>query len=227
MSSEMTESNALERPTGADAYTGQLFVVCSPSGGGKGTLIRHVLENVSGVSYSVSWTTRSPRAGELDGIHYHFVTRENFERIRESGGFLEWAEVHGNLYGTARSVVEQELREGRDVILEIDVQGAASVRSLMKNTVGIFILPPSYDALRERLTARGTDQPNNLELRMRNACWEVRRYEEFDYVIINDDAKRASQQLASIFFAERAKRGQQDWAARRVLQTFPASREVE
>ncbi len=211
----------------ADGYRGQLFVISSPSGGGKGTLIRHVREHVPGISYSVSWTTRRPRAGEIDGVHYHFITEEEFSRMRERGGFLEWAVVHGNLYGTARSVVEQELSEGRDVILEIDVQGATAVRAALTNVVGVFILPPSFEVLRERLTKRGTDLSENVALRLRNARAEVERYREFDYVIVNDVAERAAHQLAAIVYAERARREHQEWAARRVLATFNGPAAVE
>jgi guanylate kinase len=222
--SENGNKAAAARP---DGYRGQLFIVSSPSGGGKGTLIRHVRDSVPGISYSVSWTTRRPRPGEQDGVHYHFISPEEFSRMRDAGGFLEWAVVHGNLYGTARSVVEQELSEGHDVILEIDVQGATAVRAASSNVVGVFILPPSFEVLRERLTRRATSASDNLALRLRNARGEVERYREFDYVIINDVAERAGQQLASIIYAERARREHQEWAARRVLATFGASPAVE
>ena len=153
MSEERAGSGApTEKPGGG--YHGILFVISSPSGGGKGTLIRRLLEAVPGVSYSVSWTTRGSRPGEIDGVNYHFVSTDEFERMRASGGFLEWAVVHGHLYGTARSVVEQDLSEGHDIILEIDVQGAASVRATMSSVVSVFILPPSFEVLRARLTAR-------------------------------------------------------------------------
>ncbi|HYN83776.1 MAG TPA: guanylate kinase [Pyrinomonadaceae bacterium] len=206
----------------SEAYRGFLLVVCSPSGGGKGTLIHRVLEGVPGIGYSVSWTTRRPREGERDGIHYHFVTKKRFLQMRERGGFLEWAVVHGNLYGTARSVVEQELEEGRDIILEIDVQGAASVRASMTNVVGVFILPPSFETLRERLLRRESDAPEDVMLRLRNAAGEVAHYREFDYVIINDEAERAAAQLVSIVYAERARRSRQEWMARRIVATFSA-----
>jgi guanylate kinase len=201
-------------------YHGILFVISSPSGGGKGTLIRRLLEAVSGISYSVSWTTRGPRPGEVDGINYHFVSAEEFERMRVSGGFLEWAVVHGHLYGTARSVVEQDLSEGHDIILEIDVQGAASVRATMSSVVSVFILPPSFEVLRARLTARMTERPEELELRLRNARGEVEQYRHFDYLVLNDEVERAAGQLASIVHAERARRERQEWVARRVLATF-------
>jgi guanylate kinase len=215
MSSEQTPA-----PTAGGGRQGILFVVSSPSGGGKGTLIRRVLGAVPGLSYSVSWTTRKPRPGERDGVSYHFVKREEFERMRDGGGFLEWAVVHGNLYGTARSVVAQELSEGRDIILEIDVQGAEVVRATMASVVGVFILPPSLAVLRARLSARMTERPEELAVRLGNARGEVEQYKHFDYLILNDEVERASAQLASIVYAERARRERQEWVARRVLGTF-------
>lgn len=208
-------------------YTGILFVISSPSGGGKGTLIRRVLKDVPGLSYSVSWTTRAPRPGESDGVNYHFVTPDEFARMRDAGGFLEWAVVHGHLYGTARSVVEQDLAEGRDIILEIDVQGAEAVRAAMPEVVGVFILPPSFEVLRERLNKRMTERPEELALRLANSRAEVERYAEFDYVVLNDEIARASAQLTSIVYAERARRERQEWMARRVLRSFRAPGEVE
>jgi guanylate kinase len=211
----------------ARGYRGILFVISSPSGGGKGTLIRRLLDRVPGVSYSVSWTTRGPRAGEVDGVNYHFVTPEEFGRMRERGGFLEWAVVHGHLYGTARSVVEQELNEGHDIILEIDVQGAAAVRAALSSVASVFILPPSFEVLRARLSKRMTERPEELELRLRNARGEVEQYRHFDYLVLNDEVERAAAQLASIVWAERARRERQEWVARRVLATFASTPDVE
>jgi guanylate kinase len=202
-------------------YRGILFVISSPSGGGKGTLIRRILKSVPHLGYSVSWTTRSPRAGEQDGVNYHFVSVEEFERMIERDGFLEWARVHGRLYGTAREAVEREMLAGRDVILEIDVQGAAAVRRSMQNAVHVFILPPSFEVLHERLRGRQTETPADLSVRLRNARAEVERYTEFDYIVLNDEVTRAAAQLASIVYAERARRERQEWLARRVLETFP------
>jgi guanylate kinase len=210
-----------------DSHRGILFVISSPSGGGKGTLIRRLLDTVQGVSISVSWTTREVRPGEIDGVSYHFVTPDEFMRMRDAGGFLEWAVVHGHLYGTARGVVAQELSEGHDIVLEIDVQGAANVRAVMDSVVSVFILPPSFEVLRARLTARMTERPEELELRLRNARTEVGQYRHFDYVIINDEIERAVSQLASIVYAERARRKRQEWIARRVLATFEPPSGVE
>nr|MDQ5837672.1 guanylate kinase [Acidobacteriota bacterium] len=141
--------------------------------------------------------------------------------------FLEWAVVHGHLYGTARSVVEQDLSEGHDIILEIDVQGAAAVRATMSSVVSVFILPPSFEVLRARLTRRMTERPEELELRLSNARGEVEQYRHFDYLVLNDELERAAAQLASIVWAERARRERQEWVARRVLATFARTPDVE
>jgi guanylate kinase len=226
LSEERAGSGAANGKT-AGGYRGILFVISSPSGGGKGTLIRRLLEAVPGVSYSVSWTTRPPRPGEIDGVNYHFVTAGEFERMRDRGGFLEWAVVHGHLYGTARSVVEQDLSEGHDIILEIDVQGAAAVRAAMSSVVSVFILPPSFEVLRARLSARMTERREELELRLANARGEVEQYRHFDYLVLNDEVERAAAQLAAIVWAERARRERQEWVARRVLATFGPAPRVE
>ncbi len=199
---------------------GMLVVVSSPSGGGKGTLIERILKKVPDLAYSVSWTTRAPRAGELDGRDYHFVSAEEFARMRERDELLEWAEVHGNLYGTSRRTVASATGAGRDVILEIDTQGAATVRAKMPEAVSVFILPPTFAVLRARLSARASENADSLALRLRNARAEVARYREFDYVILNDEADRAAAQLAAIVYAERARRERQEELARRALKTF-------
>src|SRR5215210_8509236 len=197
MSSRVRELQ-LETPVNNVTSRGTLFVVSSPSGGGKGTLIRHVLDVVENLSYSVSYTTRAPRQNEVDGREYFFINRETFDEMVAAGEFLEWACVHGNFYGTSKRQILEETAAGADLILEVDVQGAASVRQLLMDSVSIFILPPSYDVLRHRLIARGTDSPEELEVRLRNAPEELKQYSSFDYVIINDEIDRASAQLASI-----------------------------
>jgi guanylate kinase len=198
-----------------------LVVVSSPSGGGKGTLIRRVLKTVPKLGYSVSFTTRSPREGETNGRDYFFISEESFREMIERGEFLEWAHVHTHLYGTGRAQVEKELRERRDIILEIDVQGAESVKRVVPVAVSVFILPPSYEILRERLVARGSEQTSELAVRLRNARSEVERYKEFDYVIVNDDADRAAAQLAAVVYAERARRARQQQLAEEILESFP------
>lgn len=199
---------------------GILFVVSSPSGGGKGTLIQRVLRLVPGLSYSVSYTTRSPRPGETNGCEYFFVSHDEFQAMVARNEFLEWAQVHEKLYGTARNQVAKEITEGRDIILEVDVQGAASIRELITESVSVFILPPSFEVLRQRLIARGTDSAAELQLRLRNAPGELKDYAAYDYVIINDDVERASAQLASIVYAERARLRRQKPFVQRVVEAF-------
>jgi guanylate kinase len=199
---------------------GMLVVVSSPSGGGKGTLIDRVLKTVPGVSYSISYTTRAPRGTEQDGREYFFVNRAAFEAMIEGGEFLEWADVYGHLYGTSAAQVERERAAGRDIILEIDVQGAASIRAKVPDSISVFILPPSFELLRERLVARNTDSVADLERRMKGAPSEVEQYKFFDYVVLNDDINRASQQLAAIIYAERARREHQQFRLRESLEDF-------
>ena len=219
MLSKVTE---LQTPTQVNnsPTRGTLFVVSSPSGGGKGTLVRGVLEIVENLSYSVSYTTRGPRANEVNGREYFFVDRPTFEEMVAGGEFLEWACVHGNFYGTSKQQIAEKTAAGLDIILEVDVQGAASVRQLLMDTVSVFILPPSFAVLKERLCARGTDTAESLELRLRNAPEELKHYSKFDYVIINDEIERAVGQLASIIYAERARCVRRDGLVRRVIEDF-------
>lgn len=224
MSSELHEGGVQTKlATETNEGRGILFVVSSPSGGGKGTLIQRVLKQVPNLSYSVSFTTRAPRNGELNGREYFFVTRERFEEMAAAGEFLEWAHVHSKLYGTARQQVLREIAEGRDIILEVDVQGAASVRSLLADSVSIFILPPSFAILKQRLQARGTDSPEELDLRLRNAHLELRDYTAFQYVILNDDLDRAANQMTAIVHAERARLSRQEFKVRRLVEAFTAA----
>jgi len=219
MLSKVTE---LQTPTQVNnsPTRGTLFVVSSPSGGGKGTLVRGVLEIVENLSYSVSYTTRGPRANEVNGREYFFIDVPTFEEMVAGGEFLEWACVHGNFYGTSKQQIAEKTAAGLDIILEVDVQGAASVRQLLMDTVSVFILPPSFAVLKERLCARGTDTAESLELRLRNAPEELKHYSKFDYVIINDEIERAVGQLASIIYAERARCVRQESLVRRVIQEF-------
>jgi guanylate kinase len=197
-----------------------LIVVSSPSGGGKGTLIDRVLKTVPGVSISVSYTTRTPRGTEQDAREYFFVSTSAFEEMIGRGELLEWANVYGHLYGTSLAQVERELAAGHDIILEIDVQGAASIRQKIDNAVSIFILPPSFELLSHRLVARGTDSPQDLERRLRGAPAEVAQHKDFQYVILNDDINRASQQLAAVIYAERARLDRQELRLKEILADF-------
>lgn len=199
---------------------GNLIIISSPSGGGKGTLIKEILKTVSNIGYSVSYTTRTMREGEENGRHYFFVSRENFEELIEAGEFLEFATVHGNYYGTSIKQIAGEINLGRDIILEIDVQGAASVRKKMPEAVSIFILPPSFDVLKQRLTARATEKAEDLNLRLQNSLGEVNRYTEFEYIVINDSVERAAQDMSRIIFAERLRRIRQEDSIRAILSSF-------
>jgi guanylate kinase len=220
MSSKVKELQTASHVNNSSVSRGTLFVVSSPSGGGKGTLIQRVLDVVPNLSYSVSFTTRAPRPGEINGREYFFISREVFDEMVAGGEFLEWACVHGNYYGTAKRQVVEETAAGIDIVLEVDVQGAESVRQLLLDSVSIFILPPSYEVLKNRLIARGTDTPEELDVRLRNAPKELRQYSAFDYVIINDEVGRAAAQLASIIYAERANRVRQEKLVREVIEKF-------
>ncbi|MEI7969145.1 MAG: guanylate kinase [Betaproteobacteria bacterium] len=182
---------------------GKLFIVSAPSGAGKTSLVRALLHTDSAVRLSVSFTTRAMRAGEVHGRHYHFTSAEAFQAMRASDEFLEWAEVHGNLYGTNRNWVLTQLQTGADILLEIDWQGAAQVRRLMPEAVAIFILPPSLDALAQRLARRATDTPEVIERRLEAARAEIAHVTEFDYAILNDDFEEASRDLIAIVRSER------------------------
>jgi guanylate kinase len=219
MSSKVTDVRSETQQT-QTSRPGVLYVVSSPSGGGKGTLIRRMLAVVPDLSYSVSYTTRAPRNGEVNGREYFFVNREKFQAMVASDAFLEWANVHGNLYGTARNQVVDETTAGHDIVLEVDVQGAASVKKLGLDSVSIFILPPSLDTLRQRLITRGADSPEELEVRLHNAPEELKQYIAFDYIIFNDEIERASTQLASIISAERARRARQESLVQEVIGKF-------
>jgi len=225
MSSKVKELQPAIEFINATKPRGTLFVVSSPSGGGKGTIVQRVLDVVPNLSYSVSFTTRAPRRNELNGREYFFIGRPEFEEMVTAGEFLEWACVHGNLYGTAARQVAEETAAGTDIILEVDVQGAASVRQLPLDSVSVFILPPSFAVLRERLIARGTDSPEELAVRLRNAPEELRQYSAFDYVIINDEVERAAGQLASIIHAERARCNRQENLVREVIKKFWSAEE--
>ncbi len=181
------------------ASTGTLYIVSAPSGAGKTSLVKALLDAQPQVRVSVSHTTRPMRPGEVDGVNYHFVTREAFLERLQQGEFLEHAEVFGNLYGTSQHWVEQTLDQGYDLILEIDWQGAQQVRRLMPQAKSIFILPPTQEALRQRLTNRGQDSDDVIEKRMREAVSEMTHYVEYDYLVINDDFAHALIDLQAIF----------------------------
>lgn len=224
----LNELTTVEEHGGASAAVGRgmLIVVSSPSGGGKGTLIDRVLKTVPGVGYSVSYTTRAPRTGEQHGREYFFISTGEFEEMIRRGEFLEWANVYGHLYGTSSAQVDRERAAGHDIILEIDVQGAASIRELIDDAVTAFILPPSFELLRDRLVKRGTDSAADLDRRLRGAPAEVEQYKFFQYVILNDDINRASAQLAAVIYAERARRERQESRLKDTLADFASAKNV-
>lgn len=189
--------------------TGNLFIVAAPSGAGKTSLVKELLAADGGVQLSISYTTRAPRPGEVDGQHYHFVSRDAFMEMLGRGEFLESAEVYGNFYGTSQPWIEASRRNGKDILLEIDWQGAAQVRRLMPEAVGIFVLPPSVEALRLRLSGRGQDAAEVIERRVAAAREDISHFGEFDYVIINDDFSTALQDLLAVVRAQRLKTGAQ------------------
>ena len=203
---------------------GNLIIISSPSGGGKGTLIKEILRTIPDIGYSVSLTTRPQRSGEVDGQHYNFVSREEFEAFRSQGGFLEYAEVHANYYGTSRALTEKLTSEGKDVILEIDVKGAAWVLTRVPDAVSIFVMPPSFEALTHRLTARATETPEQLSLRLRNSFDEMMDYKNFQYVVVNDDIPTAARRLESIILGERQKLTRQTEAIKDILSSFDVSK---
>ena len=186
-------------------YPGNLFVVAAPSGAGKSSLVKALLEIDAGVAPSVSHTTRPPRGQEKHGREYFFLSDEEFDRMVEREAFLEWAQVHGHRYGTSRQAIEDRIRVGSDVMLEIDYQGAINIKRLFANAVLIFILPPSWDELRARLQRRGEDSAPVIELRLRNAAQEMAQVQHFDFVIINELFERAVFDLKSIVHAQRLK----------------------
>jgi len=177
---------------------GNLFVVAAPSGAGKTSLTRALLEREPGIALSVSYSTRPPRLGERDGIDYHFVTLERFRALQDAGEFLEHAQVHGNWYATGATWLKAQVDSGQDVLLEIDWQGARQVRALVPDSVHIFVLPPSLASLEERLVRRGQDDEGTIARRLKAAREEMRHCEEFDYVIINQDFASAVDDLAAI-----------------------------
>lgn len=203
---------------------GNLIIISSPSGGGKGTLIKEILQTLPNIGYSISYTTRPMRCGEENGRDYFFVTETDFEHRIANGDFLEYAKVHGNWYGTSRSLVESLISEGKDVILEIDVQGAGWVRRKLPDAVSIFILPPSFDILRSRLAARATEAMDALSLRLRNSVDEVKEYSRFGYVVVNDDKESAARRLESIILAERQRPDRQTGAIQAILDSFEISK---
>lgn len=197
-----------------------LFILCSPSGAGKTTLSRFLLEQRRDFTFSVSYTTRAPRKNEVDGVAYNFVARSTFEEKVAAGAFAEWAEVHGNLYGTSLAELSRARSEGkRGIVFDIDHQGARQIQATLPNAVSVFVLPPSMSTLRRRLEGRAADSADVIERRMNNARGEIAHYASFDYIIVNDDLEAAKQALVSITVAEEHRRQRQAMLAEALLRT--------
>jgi guanylate kinase len=199
---------------------GLLFVVSAPSGTGKTTVVERLVQVVPDLALSRSYTSRPMRPGEADGVDYNFITRSRFEQMIAAGAFLEWADVFGNLYGTGAADAERELNTGRDLVLVIDVQGARQVRSRGKDTVGIFVMPPSYEVLEHRLRSRSKDSEEAIQRRLRTARAEVAAFEEYDYVIVNDELEACVERMRAIVIAERTRLRSTRAAAEQIVATF-------
>jgi guanylate kinase len=203
--------------------SGNLIIVSGPSGAGKSALVESVLNRVSHVSFSVSYTTRAPRGMERNGVEYFFIGRPEFESLIRSDSFLEWAEVHGNYYGTSKRFVDDLLWAGEDVLLDVDVQGAAIVRRNRTDAIAVFILPPSFQVLRDRLVRRSLDDGlmnPAVEQRLKIACKEISRYREYDYLIINEDLGNSVHELESIILGTRCRMAGRIESAKSILATF-------
>lgn len=185
-------------------HKGKLFIISGPSGAGKGTICKRLVDETK-VEVSVSMTTRQPRAGEIDGKSYYFTTKENFLKEVEAEGFLEWAEVYGNYYGTPKSKLDEKLSAGIDVVLEIDIQGALNVKEVYPEGIFIFILPPSMTELRKRITGRGSETEESLRLRLSQTLKEVSYIDKYDYCVVNDDLDEAVARVKAIVFAEHSR----------------------
>ncbi len=186
-------------------YPGNVYVVAAPSGAGKSSLVKALMELDAAVRPSISHTTRPPRGQEIDGREYHFVSDAQFDELIQNQAFLEWATVHGHRYGTSRESIEQRIAQGTDVVLEIDYQGALQIKKIFSNAVLIFIFPPSWDELRSRLKNRGEDSPEVIETRLKNAAHEMSQAPKFDFVIINELFERALFDLKAIVHSQRLK----------------------
>jgi guanylate kinase len=197
-----------------------VFIISAPSGSGKTTLIDLLLKQNPSLMFSISHTTRPPRTGEQDGVEYFFVSEQKFEQMIREDRFVEWAEVHGHYYGTSREMLIEADKNDRDVILDIDVQGAAQVRQKMPEAISIFILPPSYEALKTRLLSRQKDTTAVMLKRLDNARKEIRRYSEFDYIIINDELESALISLSSIIISSNSLREKQIDRIEAILKSF-------
>lgn len=197
-----------------------VFIISAPSGSGKSTLVHRLLASDPALLFSISYTTRSPRPTETNGVDYNFISRKDFEVRLARGEFLEYAKVFGNYYGTNRETFEAAVHHGKDLVLDIDVQGARQLKVAIPEAISIFVLPPSRDILEQRLRSRSQDSEEVIERRLRGAAEEVRNYSQYDYVLINRDLEEASARLASIVEAERLRKARMEEEVRPILESF-------
>ena len=197
-----------------------VFIISAPSGSGKSTLVHRLLSTVPNLAFSISYTTRQPRPSETQGVDYIFITRKDFEDRLARGEFLEYAEVFGNYYGTNRETFEAATHQGKDLVLDIDVQGARQLKVAIPQAISIFVLPPSRDVLEQRLRSRSQDSEAVIERRLRGAAQEVQNYTQYDFVLINRDIEKASARLASIVEAERQRKARMEEEVRPILESF-------
>jgi guanylate kinase len=202
------------------AQTGNLIIVSGPSGAGKSALASSVLGMLTNLRFSISYTTRLPRRNERDGVDYHFVTQEQFETLTRCGEWLEWAVVYGSYYGTSRKLVDAMLAQGDDVLLDVDVQGARSIRDMRPDAISIFILPPSYGILRSRLENRKLDKDYVIENRLKIARQEITQYRDYDFLIINEELDRSSEELKAIILGSRCRMMARAGSAESIIATF-------
>ena len=189
--------------------SGNLFVISAPSGAGKSTIIKALKERIEGLGYSISHTSRNPRGNEKDGIEYHFLKKETFRSMIDAGAFVEWAQVYDDLYGTSFSSLDEQTASGLDVLLDLDTQGAKNIKKRFKNSVLIYVLPPSLDVLEKRLVARGTDDETVIKSRMKKTSNEIKQCVWYDYIIVNDDLEKAIKEAQAIILSVRCRTDQQ------------------
>jgi len=201
-------------------HTGTIFVLSAPSGTGKSTLAQRLVREVPDLIFSVSFTTRNPRNGEVDGQDYFFVSNATFDRMVAEDGFVEWVEVYGNRYGTGKAWIQEKLMAGVDILLDIETIGAGNVREAIPDAVMIFLLPPSADELSHRIRSRGKDSEEQIRLRLQYARHEMEQFEHYDYLVVNDDLERALRRMESVILASRCGRERMKPTAERILQTF-------
>lgn len=216
MSSEPPDVDPDVDPAGR----GLLFVVSAPSGTGKTTVAERLVQRAGDLALSRSYTSRGTRAGEVDGVDYNFITRQRFEEMVAAEAFLEWADVFGNLYGTGAADAERILSSGRDLVLVIDVQGARQVRTRRAGTIGVFVLPPSFEVLEQRLRGRSKDTEDAMQRRLQAARDEVAAFAEYDYVVVNDELDACVDRLRAIVLAERSRLRSTHAAAQQIVETF-------